>query len=141
MAGDSKRPVDAVTGTETTGHEWDGIRELNTPLPRWWLWLFYLTIVWAIGYWIAYPAWPLLTSNTQGVLDWNSRSAVAIDLAALRAQRARDDRPARSRFARSDSRRSRSCWTSRAPRAAPPLPTIARRVTAPAAAAPRAIRI
>ena len=43
----------------TTGHEWDGIEELNTPLPRWWLWLFYATIIWSIGYWVVYPAWPL----------------------------------------------------------------------------------
>jgi cytochrome c oxidase cbb3-type subunit 3 len=35
------------------------LRELNTPLPRWWLWLFYITIVWSVGYWIVYPAWPL----------------------------------------------------------------------------------
>ncbi|MGB9321207.1 MAG: cbb3-type cytochrome c oxidase N-terminal domain-containing protein, partial [Pseudolabrys sp.] len=47
--------VDALTGTTTTGHVWDGIRELNTPLPRWWLWLFYATILWAVGYWIVYP--------------------------------------------------------------------------------------
>ena len=84
----NQQEIDAVTGTPTTGHVWDGIRELNTPLPRWWLWLFYITIVWSVGYWIAYPAWPLLTTNTQGVLDWNSRSAVAVDLAALRTQRA-----------------------------------------------------
>ena len=58
----------ALTGTATTGHEWDGIRELNTPLPRWWLWTFYACIVWAIGYWIVYPAWPLLTNSTQGVV-------------------------------------------------------------------------
>ena len=56
--------VDSVTGTATTGHEWDGIRELNTPLPRWWLWTLYLTIVWAIGYWVVYPAWPLVSSFT-----------------------------------------------------------------------------
>ena len=68
--------VDAVTGTATTGHEWDGIRELNTPLPRWWLWLFYVTIVWAIGYWIVYPAWPLVSSFTTGMFGWNSRTAV-----------------------------------------------------------------
>ena len=60
----------AVTGTATTGHEWDGIRELNTPLPRWWLWMFYATIVWAIGYWIVYPAWPLVTAYTTGVFGW-----------------------------------------------------------------------
>jgi cytochrome c oxidase cbb3-type subunit 3 len=88
MAIDSKKPIDAITGTETTGHEWDGIHELNTPLPRWWLWLFYITIVWSIGYWIAYPAWPLLTTYTQGVLGWSSRNAIAVDLASLRAQRA-----------------------------------------------------
>ncbi|MFN3348959.1 cytochrome-c oxidase, cbb3-type subunit III [Pseudorhodoplanes sp.] len=84
----AKREIDTVTGTETTGHEWDGIKELNTPLPRWWLWLFYITIVWSIGYMILYPAWPLLSTHTQGVLGWNSRSAVSEDLAALRAQRA-----------------------------------------------------
>ena len=71
----------------TTGHEWDGIRELNTPLPRWWLWLFYATIVWSIGYWIVYPSWPLISSYTNGAFDWHSRAAVATDLAALKAQR------------------------------------------------------
>jgi cytochrome c oxidase cbb3-type subunit 3 len=82
------REIDAVTGTETTGHEWDGIKELNTPLPRWWLWLFYITIIWSIGYWIVYPTWPLVTTYTQGVFGWNSRTAIAEDLAALRAKRA-----------------------------------------------------
>ena len=86
MADDGKH-IDAVTGTATTGHEWDGLRELNTPLPRWWLWLFYMTIVWAVGYWIVYPAWPLLTSSTQGVLGWHTRSAVESDLAELKALR------------------------------------------------------
>ena len=71
----------------TTGHEWDGIRELNTPLPRWWLWLFYATIIWSVGYWVVYPAWPLVSSYTGGVFDWHSRSAVASDLAALEAKR------------------------------------------------------
>jgi len=63
----SEREKDAVTGTETTGHEWDGIKELNTPLPRWWLWTFYGTIVFALVYTVLYPAWPLLTSATSGV--------------------------------------------------------------------------
>jgi len=71
----------------TTGHEWDGIHELNTPLPRWWLWLFYATIVWAIGYWVVYPAWPLISSYTGGAFGWHSRSAVATDLTELKAQR------------------------------------------------------
>ncbi len=81
------REIDAVTGTATTGHEWDGLRELNTPLPRWWLWLFYITIVWSIGYWIVYPAWPLLTNSTQGAFGWHTRSAVVDDLQALKQQR------------------------------------------------------
>jgi len=69
--------VDEVTGTETTGHEWDGIRELNTPLPRWWLYIFYATIVWSFGYYIAYPAIPLVSSFTKGVLGYSSRGEVA----------------------------------------------------------------
>jgi cytochrome c oxidase cbb3-type subunit 3 len=87
MANDNPH-VDTVTGTATTGHEWDGIRELNTPLPRWWLWLFYLTIVWAIGYWIVYPSWPLISSYTTGTFGWNSRSAIVNDLNELKAMRA-----------------------------------------------------
>ena len=83
-----KTHVDTVTGTATTGHEWDGIRELNTPLPRWWLWLFYLTIVWAIGYWIVYPAWPLVSSFTPGVFGWHSRTAIVSDLNQLKTMRA-----------------------------------------------------
>ena len=46
----ASREKDDNPGTTTTGHEWDGIKELNTPLPRWWLWTFYGTIVWALGY-------------------------------------------------------------------------------------------
>jgi cytochrome c oxidase cbb3-type subunit 3 len=82
-----KPEVDAITGTATTGHVWDGIRELNTPLPRWWLWLFYITIVWAVGYWIVYPAWPLVSSFTDGMFHWHARSAVVSDLAELKALR------------------------------------------------------
>jgi cytochrome c oxidase cbb3-type subunit 3 len=75
--------IDHVSGKTTTGHEWDGIKELSTPLPRWWLLTFYATIIWAIGYWIVYPAWPLLSSYTTGVLHWSSRGAVAVELANL----------------------------------------------------------
>ena len=82
-----EKHIDPITGTATTGHEWDGLRELNTPLPRWWLYLFYATIVWAIGYWIFYPAWPLISNSTQGVLGYHTRTAIVSDLAALKAQR------------------------------------------------------
>jgi cytochrome c oxidase cbb3-type subunit 3 len=75
--------LDQVSGKTTTGHEWDGIRELNTPLPRWWVITFYLCIVWAVGYWFFYPAWPLLWSNTTGILQYSSRADVAVELANL----------------------------------------------------------
>ncbi len=52
------REIDKLSGVDTTGHEWDGIKELNNPLPRWWLWTLYATIIWAIGYMIVYPAIP-----------------------------------------------------------------------------------
>ena len=74
--------VDEPTGTEFVGHEWDGIEELNTPLPRWWLWTFYITIVWAIAYSIAYPAWPLISKGTEGLLGWTSRGQLAAEMTA-----------------------------------------------------------
>jgi len=79
--------VDEHTGTATTGHSWDGIKELNTPLPRWWVWTFYATIFWAIGYFIVYPAWPTLTGYTRGVFNYSSRAQLQNDLADLRAAR------------------------------------------------------
>lgn len=78
----SDKQVDEISGVSTTGHEWDGIRELDNPMPRWWVWTFYATILWALLYAIAYPAWPLLTSSTQGFLGFSSRSEVRKDLAA-----------------------------------------------------------
>jgi cytochrome c oxidase cbb3-type subunit 3 len=75
--------IDQVSGTSTTGHQWDGIKELNTPLPRWWVITFYLTIVWAFGYWIVYPAWPLVTSHTTGLFGYSTRGDVAVELANL----------------------------------------------------------
>jgi cytochrome c oxidase cbb3-type subunit 3 len=87
MAEQRREHLDAVTGTATTGHEWDGVRELNTPLPRWWLWIFYATIIWSIGYWAVYPSWPLISGYTQGAFNWHSRQAVVGELAGLRAIR------------------------------------------------------
>ena len=72
--------IDKATGTETVGHEWDGIEELNTPLPRWWLWTFYLTIIFAIVYVILYPAWPMIDRATTGTLGWSSRSDLAEEM-------------------------------------------------------------
>lgn len=70
------REIDEVTGQETTGHEWDGIKELNSPLPRWWLWTFYICIVWSVAYWIAMPAIPLMSDYTRGVLGYSQRESV-----------------------------------------------------------------
>lgn len=79
--------LDKVTGRTTTGHEWDGIQELNTPLPRWWVWTFYATIVWAFAYWAVYPAWPLVKNYTTGFFNYSSRAEVAVELAKLEAVR------------------------------------------------------
>ena len=65
--------IDEAPESETTGHEWDGIHELNKPLPKWWLWTFYATIVWAIGYWLLMPAWPTRRGYTTGLLGYSSR--------------------------------------------------------------------
>lgn len=79
---------DDVTGTDTTGHEWDGVKELDTPLPRWWLYLFYASIVVAIVYWVLMPAWPLMNGYTRGVLGFSDRANVAADVGEMRAARA-----------------------------------------------------
>ncbi len=79
--------VDTHSGTSTTGHQWDGIKELNTPLPRWWVWLFYITIVWAFGYWVVYPSWPLVHGYAAGLLGYSSRAQVAVDLSDLQKAR------------------------------------------------------
>ena len=75
----SKKPVKKEQPT-TTGNEWDGIAELNKPLPRWWLWTFYACTVWAIAYSIAYPAWPLINGATPGLLHASTRADVAADI-------------------------------------------------------------
>ena len=72
--------IDEVSGVETTGHSWDGIKELNNPLPRWWLWTFYACIVFSVGYVIAYPALPGLTGATKGYLGWSSRADIRQEL-------------------------------------------------------------
>jgi len=72
-------------GIGTTGHSWDGIEEWNNPMPRWWLWTFYATIVWGVLYTIAFPAWPLVSSATQGIFGTgatgDTRVAVAAEIA------------------------------------------------------------
>jgi len=79
-----KKEIDEVTGVETTGHEWDGIKELNKPLPKWWLYVMYTTIVWSFGYWVAYPAWPMISGYTEGLLGFSQRERVAEQIALAR---------------------------------------------------------
>jgi len=88
MATSETPQFDKITGQTTTGHEWDGIRELNTPLPRWWLWTFYASILFAVGYWVFYPSWPTGSGYIPGVLGATNRTQVALDIAAIKAQRA-----------------------------------------------------
>lgn len=79
----SKTPEKLKGDPETTGHSWDGIEEFNNPLPKWWVWVFYVTIIWGVIYTILYPAWPLLNSTTPGLLGWSSRANVAAEIAAV----------------------------------------------------------
>ena len=73
---------------ETTGHKWDGIEEYDNPMPRWWVWVFYATIVWGVGYTIAYPAWPLISEATPGLLGASTRADVAAEIAGVDAANA-----------------------------------------------------
>ena len=82
------RRIDEATGTQTVGHEWDGIEELDTPMPRWWLWSLYLTIVWGVVYVILYPAWPMIEKGTEGVLGWTSRGQLAEEMSVVDQARA-----------------------------------------------------
>ena len=85
MAG---KEIDPLTGLETTGHEWDGVKELNTPLPKWWLYVFYATILFSVVYCILYPAWPLGTASyTKGVLGYSSRAELVDQMAQVREGR------------------------------------------------------
>lgn len=84
----SDKQIDEFSGVSTTGHEWDGIKELDNPMPRWWLIVYYATIVWAAVYVIAYPAWPLVRTATTGLLGYSSRGDVKTELDAAKAAKA-----------------------------------------------------
>lgn len=93
MADNQTPDKDEHTGTDTTGHEWDGIKELNTPLPRWWLWIFYACIIWSIGYMVLYPAWPTLSGDgerggTKGSLEWTQYKKLEAEQQEIVARRA-----------------------------------------------------
>ena len=84
----TKVEKDDVTGHETTGHEWDGIKELNRPLPKWWLYTFYASIIYAFIYWVLYPSWPYVTGYFGGIIGGNQRVALDERMAEARAAQA-----------------------------------------------------
>ncbi|ABS63148.1 cytochrome c oxidase, cbb3-type, subunit III [Parvibaculum lavamentivorans DS-1] len=92
MSDHKQREKDDITGVETTGHEWDGIRELDNPMPKWWLYTFYACIVWSFAYWIVMPTWPYLSGGvwtyTKGVIGYEQREVVNNELAAIADGRA-----------------------------------------------------
>jgi len=84
----TRNEKDTGRTVETTGHEWDGIEEYNNPLPKWWLYVFYATIVWSIGYYFIYPAWPSLSGYTKGLAGFSQRVELENHLAEVRAGQA-----------------------------------------------------
>lgn len=93
---------DEISGVDTTGHEWDGIRELNNPLPKWWIYSFYVCILWSIVYWVLMPAWPILTTDgwtyTKGLLGYSQRAVVTEEIQDAQAKLA----PFRDKIAASE---------------------------------------
>lgn len=81
----SNHEIDEPSGIQTTGHEWDGIKELDNPMPRWWLTILYASIIWSVGYMIVYPAWPLVSDYTKGVIGYSSRAEVAQEVKMAKA--------------------------------------------------------
>ncbi len=71
------KDIDQATGVETTGHEWDGLKELNNPLPRWWVWVWLITIVWSVWYWVVYPTWPTFDGATKGTSGYTQFKELA----------------------------------------------------------------
>jgi cytochrome c oxidase cbb3-type subunit 3 len=84
-----KKEIDKISGVETTGHEWDGLQELNNPAPRWWLIVFIVCCVWAFGYWIVYPAWPTFKDHTKGAFGWTEYKKLEKDQVAINSRKRR----------------------------------------------------
>lgn len=82
------KDIDSVTGVETTGHEWDGLKELNNPLPRWWLWVFIATVVWSVWYFVVYPAWPVPGGATAGTGGYTQYKELEQSQAEIRLRQA-----------------------------------------------------
>lgn len=84
----ANREIDEVSGTQTTGHEWDGIKELDTPMPRWWVWTFYATILFSVIWWVLFPSWPTLSGYWQGLYPTTDRQALGQVMTDVKTERA-----------------------------------------------------
>lgn len=81
----TKIEKDEISGQYTTGHQWDGLQELNTPLPRWWLYILYATIVFAVVYCVLFPSIPGIHGYWHGTLGYSSRRQAMREHAAMEA--------------------------------------------------------
>jgi cytochrome c oxidase cbb3-type subunit 3 len=88
MSEDKKKDIDRLSGVETTGHEWDGLKELNNPLPRWWVWVWLISIVWSVWYFVVYPAWPVPGGATQGTSGYTQYKELAASQQEIVARQA-----------------------------------------------------
>ena len=86
MSEDKKKDIDEISGVETTGHEWDGLKELNNPLPRWWVWVFLVTCIWSLWYFVVYPAWPVAGGATKGTSGYTQFKELAASQAEIIAR-------------------------------------------------------
>ncbi|MCB1580430.1 MAG: cytochrome-c oxidase, cbb3-type subunit III [Rhodospirillales bacterium] len=81
-----KKEIDDLSGVETTGHEWDGLKELNNPLPRWWVWIFIVTVIWSAWYFVVYPSWPVPGGATEGTSGYTQFKELAHNQAEITAR-------------------------------------------------------
>lgn len=83
-----KKEIDEISGVETTGHSWDGLQELNNPLPRWWVWVWLVTIVWSLWYFVIYPSWPAPGGNLPGISGYTMQKELAENQALIQERQA-----------------------------------------------------
>lgn len=87
MSEEENKEVDQFSGVETTGHEWDGIKELNSPMPRWWVYTFIVCVIWGAVYQFLYPSWPLINDYYKGYYGETQRDKVHAELAVVAQER------------------------------------------------------
>lgn len=83
---------DPVSGRNLTGHEWDGIKELDSPVPVLGRMALWGSVIYSVVCWVLYPAWPLVGDFTRGITNSSAREDVIVDLDAARQARAATDK-------------------------------------------------